>query len=139
MNDLPTHKDGLCAWRKRGSHFNLSFRGIFLPAFEAQSAPGHILARHDIFAERVTPDACLEIHLVRTCLRLFSTRGAVCSAGAGSAGAGGGTLPGFPLSSDSSVAVSNATGSSPASSIGRLQYVDAPQFLQVRTIPSLTR
>src|SRR2546430_12533946 len=63
MNDLPTHKDGLCAWRKRGSHFNLSFRGIFLPAFEAQSAPGHILARHDIFAERVTPDACLEIHL----------------------------------------------------------------------------
>src|SRR5205814_5407990 len=81
----------------------------------------------------------LKFAFVRTCLRLFSTCGAACNAGPGCAGAGGGISTDSSLSSDSGAAVSNPTGPLSAPSIGRLQYVDVPQFLQARTMASLTR
>src|SRR6266853_6596297 len=81
----------------------------------------------------------LKFTVVRTCLRLFTMGAAGCTGASVSGGAAESASTGASLSSASGGTISSRTGSPLASSIALLQYVDDPQLLQVRTIPSLTR
>jgi len=91
-----------------------------------------------------SPKVCVRMHawkftLVRTCLRLFSVRAAVCGTGAASGDAAGRVSTGSARCAASDGVFSSGTVSPAASPAARFQIVEDPHFLQKRIIPSLTR